>query len=113
MHFRLNTLVWAAYAKFIDDGPDVNILAVLWFSTHTGESALHFAVVSGNLDLVKLLVQIFPTENANDKRRKTEAINQRATGRFFLPDDLKDCKNLNEIQNKKTNYGGRHQIAQI
>lgn len=49
-----------------------------------------------------------PTKNDDDKKRKIEAINQRATGRFFLPDDLKDCKKLHEIQNKKTNYEGRY-----
>ena len=49
-----------------------------------------------------------PTKNDDDKKRKIEAINQRATGRFFLPDDLKDCKTLHEIQNKKTNYEGRY-----
>ena len=84
------------------------IYIVLWFSIHTGESALHFAVVSGKLSLVKLLVMKIPTKNDDDKKRKIEAINQRATGRFFLPDDLKDCKKLHEIQNKKTNYEGRY-----
>ena len=43
----------------------------------SGESALHLAIVNGDLDSVKLLV----AKGAN--------VNQRATGRFFLPDDQK------------------------
>ena len=42
-----------------------------------GESALHFAIVYGDFDMVRLLVEC----GAN--------VNLRATGRFFLPEDLK------------------------
>ena len=55
-----------------------------------GESALHFAVVHGNLESVKLLVE------------KGAIVNQRATGRFFLPEDQKP---LSPATN--TNYDGR------
>ena len=55
----------------------------------TGESALHLAVVSGNLEIVRLLI-----ENGAD-------VNQRATGRFFLPEDQK------KRRKKNTNYKGR------
>lgn len=55
----------------------------------TGESALHFAVVHEDLESVKLLVE----KGAN--------VNQRATGRFFLPDDQKT-----EPKAKHTNYVG-------
>ena len=54
-----------------------------------GETALHLAIVYGDQDLVKLLV-----ENGAD-------VNQRATGRFFLPEDQKKKKV------KVTNYEGR------
>ena len=43
----------------------------------TGESALHLAIVYGDFEMVKLLV-----ENGTN-------VNQRATGRFFLPEDQK------------------------
>ena len=42
-----------------------------------GESALHLAIVYGDLEMVKYLV-----ENGAH-------VNQRATGRFFLPEDQK------------------------
>lgn len=42
-----------------------------------GESALHIAIVVGDFDSVQLLVE----SGAN--------VNQRATGRFFLPEDQK------------------------
>lgn len=56
----------------------------------SGESALHFAVVHEDLESVKLLVE----KGAN--------VNQRATGRFFLPEDQKK-----EPKAKHTNYNGK------
>ncbi|KAJ8301067.1 hypothetical protein KUTeg_020054 [Tegillarca granosa] len=53
-----------------------------------GESALHIAIVFGDFESVKLLVQ----NGAN--------VNQRATGRFFLPEDQKKGKT------PSTNYEG-------
>ena len=54
----------------------------------SGESGLHLAIVNGNFEMVKLLV-----ENGAD-------VNQRATGRFFLPEDQKNGRT------KTTNYEG-------
>ncbi|XP_067932842.1 transient receptor potential cation channel subfamily V member 5-like [Watersipora subatra] len=54
-----------------------------------GESALHFAIVHKDLDSVKLLIE------------KGAKIDQRATGRFFLPDDQKTTP-----PKKTTNYEG-------
>ena len=56
----------------------------------SGESALHFAVVHEDLESVKLLVE----KGAN--------VNQRATGRFFLPEDQKK-----EPKAKHTDYNGK------
>lgn len=53
-----------------------------------GESALHIAIVFGCLDAVKLLVE------------KGAKIDQRSTGRFFLPEDQK------KGHTKTTNYEG-------
>ena len=53
-----------------------------------GESALHIAIVNGDFEMVRLLV-----ENGAD-------VNQRATGRFFLPEDQKKGKT------KTTSYAG-------
>ncbi|KAK3102533.1 hypothetical protein FSP39_012024 [Pinctada imbricata] len=53
-----------------------------------GESALHIAVVFGNLEAVKLLIE------------KGADVNQRATGRFFLPEDQKKSRS------RETNYEG-------
>ena len=53
-----------------------------------GESSLHIAVILGDLEAVQLLLK----NGAN--------INQRATGRFFLPEDQKN----NPV--KETNYSG-------
>lgn len=59
-----------------------------WFS---GESALHIAVMLDDLDIVQLLVQ------------NGASVNQRATGRFFLPEDLKK----NPDPTAATNYDGK------
>ena len=56
----------------------------------SGESALHFAVVHEDLESVKLIVE----KGAN--------VNQRATGRFFLPEDQKK-----EPKAKHTDYNGK------
>ncbi|CAG5132741.1 unnamed protein product, partial [Candidula unifasciata] len=53
-----------------------------------GESALHIAIVIGNFDLVKMLVSA------------GALVNQRATGRFFLPEDQK------QGYTGRTNYKG-------
>ena len=55
----------------------------------TGESALHIAIVFGNLAAVKLLIE------------KGADVNQRATGRFFLPEDQKKSRS------RETNYEGK------
>ena len=60
---------------------------IVYFS---GESALHLAIVYGDLEMVKLLV-----ENGAD-------VNQPANGPFFLPEDVK--KGSKSISN--TNYEG-------
>lgn len=54
----------------------------------SGESALHIAIVFGCLDAVKLLIE------------KGAKIDQRSTGRFFLPEDQK------KGHTKTTNYEG-------
>ena len=54
----------------------------------TGESALHIAIVYGEFEMVKQLVE----SGAN--------INQRATGTFFLPNDQK------KAGDSATNYEG-------
>jgi len=59
------------------------------FLSLLGESALHFAIVNGDLDSVKLLID----KGAN--------INQRATGRFFQPEDQK------KKRTNQTNYFGK------
>ncbi|XP_078309757.1 uncharacterized protein LOC111108840 isoform X4 [Crassostrea virginica] len=53
-----------------------------------GESALHIAIVFGSLDAVKLLM------------KKGAKVDQRCTGRFFLPEDQK------KGHTKTTNYEG-------
>ena len=55
-----------------------------------GESALHFAIVYGNFDMVRLLVECGAD------------VNLRASGRFFLPEDQK--RKFNKM---KTNYVGK------
>ena len=57
-----------------------------------GESSLHIAVILGDLDAVQLLLK----NKAN--------IHQRATGRFFLPEDQKN----NPV--KETNYYGMNAV---
>ncbi|ESO84317.1 hypothetical protein LOTGIDRAFT_132455, partial [Lottia gigantea] len=54
-----------------------------------GESALHIAVVNNDLETVKLLV------------KQGALVNQRASGRFFLPEDVKHGKDP-----KNTDYFG-------
>ncbi|KAK6183600.1 hypothetical protein SNE40_011048 [Patella caerulea] len=56
---------------------------------YRGESGLHLAIAKGNLTAVMLLV-----ENGAD-------VNQRATGEFFQPEDVKQGKDR-----KQTNYEG-------
>ena len=58
-----------------------------------GESALHLAIVYGNLAAVKLLVQ------------NGAIVNQRAAGRFFLPEDMKKGHKKKTLQD--TNYEGK------
>ena len=60
-----------------------------------GESALHIAIVYGEFDMVKRLME----SGAN--------VNQRATGTFFLPEDQKTEANTT------TNYEGKHIISSI
>ena len=59
-----------------------------------GESALHLAIVYGDFEMVRLLVE----DGAN--------VNQRATGRFFLPEDQK--KGIKQT----TSYEGKYKKAQ-
>ena len=54
-------------------------MSVGGFIIPTGESCLHFAIINGSLDWVKLLVG-----------RYRARLDQRATGRFFRPNDLKE-----------------------
>ncbi|XP_050407567.1 transient receptor potential cation channel subfamily V member 6 [Patella vulgata] len=56
---------------------------------YRGEGGLHLAIAKGNLEAVQLLV-----ENGAD-------VNQRATGQFFQPEDVKQGKDR-----KQTNYEG-------
>ena len=55
----------------------------------TGESCLHLATVYGDFESVKLLVS------------NGAYVNQRATGRFFLPEDQKNART------NTTNYEGK------
>ena len=55
---------------------------------HSGESGLHLAVVNDDIDMVRKLV----TSGAD--------VNQRASGRFFLPEDQK------QLRNGITDYSG-------
>jgi len=64
----------------------------LLFFIFTGESALHIAIVYGDFESVKLLVS------------NGAFINQRATGRFFLPEDQKIG-----VPKHKSNYQGNHE----
>ena len=68
-------------------------ISLLYFVT--GESALHIAIVNGDFEMVRLLV-----ENGAD-------VNQRATGRFFLPEDQK------KGTTKTTNYEGKFMYIYI
>ena len=52
----------------------------------TGESGLHLAVVNNDMDMVRMLV----TRGAN--------VNQRASGRFFLPEDQTELQSENVWQ---------------
>lgn len=63
-----------------------------------GESALHIAVILGDLDAVQLLVK----QGAN--------INQRAVGRFFLPEDQKN-KPVKETDYSGYCYYGEYPLA--
>lgn len=56
---------------------------------YSGESALHLAIVYGDFEMVRLLVE----NGAN--------VCQRATGRFFLPEDQKKGRKTT------TNYEGK------
>ncbi|ESO05330.1 hypothetical protein HELRODRAFT_77785 [Helobdella robusta] len=73
----------------------LNIFPKLALDLYEGEeyygmSGLHIAIVNGDLELVKLFVE------------KGSDISQRATGKFFLPDDQK-----NGPSTESTNYYGR------
>ena len=57
-----------------------------------GETALHIAIVYGDFDMVKFLVG------------KGADVGQRATGRFFMPEDQKFGRK------KTTNYIGKNTI---
>lgn len=60
-----------------------------------GESCLHIAVIIGDLEAVQLLV------------KNGAKINQRATGRFFLPEDQKN----NPV--KETSYSGGSLVTPV
>ncbi|XP_050413383.1 transient receptor potential cation channel subfamily V member 6 [Patella vulgata] len=64
-----------------------------------GESCLHIAVVYGDIDAVKMLVA-----NGAD-------VNQRATGQFFLPEDVKAGKNANQTNYEGYAYYGEYPLA--
>ena len=64
-------------------------------SVRPGESALHVAIVHGDTEMVKFLVE------------KEADVNQRATGRFFMPEDQKTGKK------KATNYIGEFITASV
>lgn len=70
----------------------LNVLNVCYL----GESALHIATVYGDIESVKLLVS------------NGAFINQRATGRFFLPEDVKMGTPV-----EKTNYQGNFTVFLI
>ncbi|KAK7476492.1 hypothetical protein BaRGS_00032240, partial [Batillaria attramentaria] len=80
VHFEVGRALLEVFPKLVLD--------IYEGEEYFGESALHIAVIIGDLESVQLLVKC----GAN--------VNQRATGRFFLPEDQK--KN----PGKKTNYDG-------
>ena len=68
---------------------------------HTGESSIHIAIVYGDLEMVKMLV-----EAGAD-------VHQRASGRFFLPEDQKESNEPKEakMDPNDTNYQGRRKLC--
>ena len=68
-----------------------NIIYIRILFSVVGESALHIAIIYGDLEHVKLLIAC----GAN--------VNERAMGRFFLPEDQKPKRN------KITDYEGKVQ----
>lgn len=64
-----------------------------------GESALHFAIVYGDLESVKLLV------------RKGAKVDQRATGNFFLPEDQKKIPKARHTNYKGYAYYGEYPLS--
>ncbi|XP_064606487.1 transient receptor potential cation channel subfamily V member 5-like isoform X2 [Liolophura sinensis] len=81
MHTEVGYLILDLYPKLAVD--------IYEGDEYYGESCLHIAIVYGNFELVKRLVEC----GAN--------VNQRATGQFFLPEDQKRGK-----KKKQTNYDG-------
>lgn len=65
----------------------------IYHCVFSGESCLHIAIVYGNFELVKRLVECGAD------------VNQRASGQFFLPEDQKRGK-----KKRETNYDGKHEI---
>ena len=71
------------------------------FCLSTGESALHMAIVNANMQMVKLLVG-----------RYRARLDQRARGRFFRPDDLKERNiGLKKSKYEGTAYLGEYPLA--
>ena len=65
------------------------------FLNFIGESALHIAIIFGSVEAVKVLIE----NGAN--------INERASGRFFLPEDQKKGRT------KDTDYEGLYLTISI
>lgn len=82
IHFEIAKILVRLYPKMVLD--------IYEGVEYYGQSALHLAVVSGNLDMVKLLVE------------HGAMINQRASGPFFLPEDVK----LRKKTVSTSNYAG-------
>ena len=62
-----------------------------------GEGAIHLAIEKGNIKGIRRLFDAVQ----HDEEKKKELLQQRASGRFFLPLDQ-----FNGIDVKKTNYEG-------
>ena len=67
-----------------------SLMDMILFSFETGETSLHIAIVNGDLESVKLLVEQYKAD-----------VHARARGRFFMPEDYI------KTQTKESNFKGK------